>query len=133
MVSSTCRPPSQSFRADHHKLFDCHEEGFRIQLQCSSPATEPNQGDTLRGTPALSGLPWSYTPSRGCGTSTGIDPSPIQRKMTSRLGSVDSIPDSTWEEKEAEDSRRRSRRDDSAGKELGIEGKSQVEKDVTLS
>ncbi|GFO00805.1 hypothetical protein PoB_002731000 [Plakobranchus ocellatus] len=37
---------------------------------------------------AVSGLPWSYTPSRECGTSTGIDPSPIQRKMTSQLGSV---------------------------------------------
>ncbi|GFO23033.1 hypothetical protein PoB_004953800 [Plakobranchus ocellatus] len=37
----------------------------------------------------MSGLPWSYTPSRGCGASTGIDPSPIHRKMTSRLGSVD--------------------------------------------
>ncbi|GFO00713.1 hypothetical protein PoB_002721800 [Plakobranchus ocellatus] len=36
----------------------------------------------------MPGLPWSYTPSRRCGTSTGIDPSPIQRKLTSRLGSV---------------------------------------------
>ncbi|GFN96234.1 hypothetical protein PoB_002274000 [Plakobranchus ocellatus] len=36
----------------------------------------------------MPGLPWSYTPSRGCGTSTGIDPSPIQRKLTSQLGSV---------------------------------------------
>ncbi|GFO46801.1 hypothetical protein PoB_007330600 [Plakobranchus ocellatus] len=41
---------------------------------------------------------------------------------------VDSIPDSTWEEKEVGDNRRRSRRDDSAGKEAGIEDKSQVEK-----
>ncbi|GFO24352.1 chemosensory receptor a [Plakobranchus ocellatus] len=44
---------------------------------------------------------------------------------------VDSIPDSTWEEKEVEDSRRRSRRDDSAGKEVGIEDKSQVEKEMS--
>ncbi|GFN87450.1 hypothetical protein PoB_001395600 [Plakobranchus ocellatus] len=64
------------------------EGGFMIQLQGSPPATEPNQGDTLRHSSAMSGLPWSYTPSRGCGTSTGIDPSPIQRKMTSQLGSV---------------------------------------------
>ncbi|GFO04506.1 hypothetical protein PoB_003101100 [Plakobranchus ocellatus] len=44
---------------------------------------------------------------------------------------VDSIPDSTWEEKEVEDSRRRSRRDNSAGKEVGIEDKSQVEKEMS--
>ncbi|GFO08401.1 RNA-directed DNA polymerase from mobile element jockey [Plakobranchus ocellatus] len=44
---------------------------------------------------------------------------------------VDSIPDSTWEEKEVEDSRRRSRRDDSAGKDVGIEDKSQVEKEMS--
>ncbi|GFN93815.1 hypothetical protein PoB_002032100 [Plakobranchus ocellatus] len=43
---------------------------------------------------------------------------------------VDSIPDSTWEEKEVEDSTRRSRRDNSAGKEVGIEDKSQVEKEM---
>ncbi|GFN87452.1 hypothetical protein PoB_001395800 [Plakobranchus ocellatus] len=44
---------------------------------------------------------------------------------------VDSIPDSTWEEKEVEDSRRRCRRDDSAGKVVGIEGKNQVEKEMS--
>ncbi|GFN81302.1 hypothetical protein PoB_000780800 [Plakobranchus ocellatus] len=44
---------------------------------------------------------------------------------------VDSIPDSTWEEKEVEDSRRRSRQDDSTGKEVGIEDKSQVEKEMS--
>ncbi|GFO10476.1 hypothetical protein PoB_003698100 [Plakobranchus ocellatus] len=44
---------------------------------------------------------------------------------------ADSIPDSTWEEKEVEDSRRRSRRDDSAGKEVGLEDKSQVEKEMS--
>ncbi|GFO33787.1 hypothetical protein PoB_006029200 [Plakobranchus ocellatus] len=43
---------------------------------------------------------------------------------------VDSIPDSTWEEKEVEDSRRRSIRNDSAGKEVVIEDKSQVEKEM---
>ncbi|GFN91187.1 hypothetical protein PoB_001769300 [Plakobranchus ocellatus] len=37
--------------------------------------------------------------------------------------------DSTWEEKGVEDSRR-SRRDDSAGKKVGIEDKSQVEKEM---
>ncbi|GFO47040.1 hypothetical protein PoB_007354500 [Plakobranchus ocellatus] len=84
-------------------------------------------GHVARHSSAVSGLPWSYTPSRGCGTSTGIDPSPIHRKMTSRLGSVDS----TWEEREVEDSRRRSRRDDSAGKQVGIEDKSQVEKEMS--
>ncbi|GFO18781.1 hypothetical protein PoB_004528600 [Plakobranchus ocellatus] len=44
---------------------------------------------------------------------------------------VDSIPDSTWEEKEVENSRRRSRRDNSAGKEVGIEDESQVEKKMS--
>ncbi|GFO14822.1 hypothetical protein PoB_004132700 [Plakobranchus ocellatus] len=37
---------------------------------------------------AVLGLPLSCTPSRECGTSIGIDPSPVQRKATSRLGSV---------------------------------------------
>ncbi|GFN92612.1 hypothetical protein PoB_001911800 [Plakobranchus ocellatus] len=46
------------------------------------------RGHVARHFSAVSGLTWSYTPSRGCGTSTGMDPSPIQRKMTSRLGSV---------------------------------------------
>ncbi|GFO18823.1 hypothetical protein PoB_004532800 [Plakobranchus ocellatus] len=40
---------------------------------------------------------------------------------------VNSIPDSTWEEKEVEDSRR-SRRDDSAGKEVGIKDKAKWRK-----
>ncbi|GFO47898.1 hypothetical protein PoB_007440300 [Plakobranchus ocellatus] len=31
----------------------------------------------------------NYTPNGGCGSSTGIDPSPIQRKLTSRLDNVD--------------------------------------------
>ncbi|GFO29679.1 hypothetical protein PoB_005618400 [Plakobranchus ocellatus] len=37
--------------------------------------------------------------------------------------------DSTWEEKEGDDNRRRGRREDSAGEEVGIEDKSQVEKE----
>ncbi|GFO17738.1 hypothetical protein PoB_004424300 [Plakobranchus ocellatus] len=37
---------------------------------------------------AVPGLPWSSTPSRGWGTLTGIDPSPISRKIISRLDSV---------------------------------------------
>ncbi|GFN89069.1 hypothetical protein PoB_001557500 [Plakobranchus ocellatus] len=36
----------------------------------------------------MPGLPWSYTTYRECATSTGIDPSPIQRKLTSGLGNV---------------------------------------------
>ncbi|GFO32880.1 hypothetical protein PoB_005938500 [Plakobranchus ocellatus] len=102
-------------------------------------------GHVARHPSAVSGLPWSYTPSRECGNSTGIDPSHIQRKMTSRLGSVGQrcppvsgegsgqggiLMNSTWEEKEVEDSRRRSRRGDSAGKEVGIKDKSQVEKEM---
>ncbi|GFO40679.1 hypothetical protein PoB_006718400 [Plakobranchus ocellatus] len=41
-----------------------------------------------RHSSAESGLPWSCTLSRGCGISTGIDPSTVRRKLTSRLGSV---------------------------------------------
>ncbi|GFN81533.1 hypothetical protein PoB_000803900 [Plakobranchus ocellatus] len=46
------------------------------------------RGHVARISSAVPGLPWSYTPSRGCGTSTGIDPSPIRRNRTSRLCSV---------------------------------------------
>ncbi|GFO46817.1 hypothetical protein PoB_007332200 [Plakobranchus ocellatus] len=46
------------------------------------------RGHLVQHSSTVSKLPWSYTPSRGCGASSGIDPSPIQRKMTSRLGSV---------------------------------------------
>ncbi|GFO17382.1 hypothetical protein PoB_004388700 [Plakobranchus ocellatus] len=49
----------------------------------------------------------------------------------SQLFSAPEGYDSTWEEKELEDSRRRRRRDDSAGKEVGIEDKSQVEKEMS--
>ncbi|GFO46830.1 hypothetical protein PoB_007333500 [Plakobranchus ocellatus] len=48
----------------------------------------------------------------------------------SQLFSAPEGYDSTWEEKEIEDSRKRSRRDDSAGKEVGTEDKSQVEKEM---
>ncbi|GFO15030.1 hypothetical protein PoB_004153500 [Plakobranchus ocellatus] len=44
---------------------------------------------------------------------------------------VGTSTDSTWEEKEVEDNRRRGRRDYSAGKEVGIEDKSQVEKEMS--
>ncbi|GFO29438.1 hypothetical protein PoB_005594300 [Plakobranchus ocellatus] len=57
--------------------------GFKIQLQWFQPREH-----AARISNTVPWLPWSYTPSRGCGTSTGIDPSPIQRKMTSRLDSV---------------------------------------------
>ncbi|GFO12500.1 hypothetical protein PoB_003900500 [Plakobranchus ocellatus] len=53
------------------------------------------------------------------------------RHPTRTVRWVDSIPDSTWEEKKVEDSRRRSRRDDSAEKEVGIEDKSQVKKEMS--
>ncbi|GFO19528.1 hypothetical protein PoB_004603300 [Plakobranchus ocellatus] len=46
------------------------------------------RGHIARISSAVPGLPWSYTPSRGCGTSIGVDPCPIQRKLTSGLGSV---------------------------------------------
>ncbi|GFN94474.1 hypothetical protein PoB_002098000 [Plakobranchus ocellatus] len=67
---------------------------------------------------------------RAVTTSTSrIHPSPHTGR-TSRQTRRPHCGDSTWEEKEAEDSRRRSRRDDSAGKEVGIEDKSQVEKEI---
>ncbi|GFO19557.1 hypothetical protein PoB_004606200 [Plakobranchus ocellatus] len=39
-----------------------------------------------RTSSAAPGLLWRYTHSRVCRTSTGINPSPIQRKLISRLG-----------------------------------------------
>ncbi|GFN86904.1 hypothetical protein PoB_001341000 [Plakobranchus ocellatus] len=52
------------------------------------PTTGPNQGDTLCGTLALcQGYPGPIITVR-CGASTGIDPSPVQRKLNSRLGSM---------------------------------------------
>ncbi|GFO46959.1 hypothetical protein PoB_007346400 [Plakobranchus ocellatus] len=50
------------------------------------PTTEPNQGDTSRRTPALCQATLElYSQQRLCETSTGIDPSLIQRKLTSQL------------------------------------------------
>ncbi|GFO10061.1 hypothetical protein PoB_003656600 [Plakobranchus ocellatus] len=118
-------------------------------------ATEPNQGDTLRGSPALcQGYPGAIFPAEGVGPLLGLTqalfeeeyPADWAARVSAALPSqemdvaeesplttrtvrwVNSIPDSTWEEKEVGDSRRRSRRDESAGKEVGIEDKSQVEK-----
>ncbi|GFO24191.1 hypothetical protein PoB_005069600 [Plakobranchus ocellatus] len=68
---------------------------------------------------------------RAVTTSTSrIHPSPHTGR-TSRQTRRPHCVDSTWEEKEVEDSRGRSRRDDSAGKEVGIEDKSQVEKEMS--
>ncbi|GFO00789.1 hypothetical protein PoB_002729400 [Plakobranchus ocellatus] len=68
---------------------------------------------------------------RAVTTSTsGIHPSPHTGR-TSRQTRRPHCRDSTWEEKEVEDSRRRSRQDDSAGKQVGIEDKSQVEKEMS--
>ncbi|GFO13702.1 hypothetical protein PoB_004020700 [Plakobranchus ocellatus] len=67
---------------------------------------------------------------RAVTTSTSrIHPYP-QTGRTSRQTRRPHCGDSTWEGKEVEDSRRRSRRDDSAGKEMGIEDKSQVEREM---
>ncbi|GFO41830.1 hypothetical protein PoB_006833500 [Plakobranchus ocellatus] len=81
-------------------------ETMTMSLQGSPSATEPNQEDMLRGSLALcQGYPGAILPEK----------------------------DSTWEEKEIEDSRRRSRRGDSAGKEVGIEDKARWRKrDVAL-
>ncbi|GFO42865.1 hypothetical protein PoB_006937000 [Plakobranchus ocellatus] len=50
-----------------------HEEGFRIQHQGSPSATEPNQGDTLRVTPALcQGYPGAIFPAEGVGPLLGL-------------------------------------------------------------
>ncbi|GFN87430.1 hypothetical protein PoB_001393600 [Plakobranchus ocellatus] len=78
-------------------------------------------------------------------SSSRIHPSPHTGRTSGKQGAhtvgsplttstvlwVHSIPDSTWEEKEVEDGRRRSGRDESAGKEVGIEDKSQVEKEMS--
>ncbi|GFN98584.1 hypothetical protein PoB_002509000 [Plakobranchus ocellatus] len=62
-------------------------------------------------------------------SSSRIYPSP-HTGCTSRQTRRPHCGESTLEEKEVEDSRRRGRRDDSAGKEVGIEDKSQVEKEM---
>ncbi|GFN91178.1 hypothetical protein PoB_001768400 [Plakobranchus ocellatus] len=82
----------------------------------------PHTGRTSRQTrrPHCGGGPLNYSQHRRA-------TSPL---TTRTVRWVDSIPDSTWEEKEVEDSRR-SRRDDSAGKLVGIEDKSQVEKEMS--
>ncbi|GFO13758.1 hypothetical protein PoB_004026300 [Plakobranchus ocellatus] len=50
-----------------------HGVCFEIQLQGSPPATEPNQGDTLRGTPALcQGYPGAILPAEGVGPLLGL-------------------------------------------------------------
>ncbi|GFO40682.1 hypothetical protein PoB_006718700 [Plakobranchus ocellatus] len=54
-------------------FFFIHREVFKIQLQGSPPATEPNQGDTLRGTPALcQGYPGAILPAEGVGPLLGL-------------------------------------------------------------
>ncbi|GFN93816.1 hypothetical protein PoB_002032200 [Plakobranchus ocellatus] len=59
-ATSGCGVGSERF------FFWIHEGGFMIQLQGSPPATEPNQGDTLRGTPALcQGHPEAILPAEG--------------------------------------------------------------------
>ncbi|GFN81307.1 hypothetical protein PoB_000781300 [Plakobranchus ocellatus] len=64
-------------------------------MELVSPHQQPNflakcfGWETLRGTPALcQGYPGAILPAQGVETSTGIDPSPIQKKLTSRLGSI---------------------------------------------
>ncbi|GFO01353.1 hypothetical protein PoB_002785800 [Plakobranchus ocellatus] len=52
------------------------------------PPRSQIKGHVARISSAVAKLSWSYTPSRGCGTFTGIDPSLIQRKMCSRFGRV---------------------------------------------
>ncbi|GFO13723.1 hypothetical protein PoB_004022800 [Plakobranchus ocellatus] len=54
-------------------FFWSHAEGFRIQLQGSASATEPNQGNKLRGTPALcQGYPGAILPAEGLGPLLGL-------------------------------------------------------------
>ncbi|GFO06199.1 hypothetical protein PoB_003270400 [Plakobranchus ocellatus] len=53
----------------------------------SSKAPQPRGHVQISST--VRGLPLSYTLNRRCETPTGIDPSPIQRKLTSRLGSME--------------------------------------------
>ncbi|GFN93112.1 hypothetical protein PoB_001961800 [Plakobranchus ocellatus] len=55
---------------------------------CSKSLSRERVETGVLGDNAVPGLPWSYTPSRGCGTSIGIDPSPIQKNLTSQLGSM---------------------------------------------
>ncbi|GFO36308.1 hypothetical protein PoB_006281300 [Plakobranchus ocellatus] len=66
-----------------------HEEGFRIQLQGYPPTTEPNQGDTLCGTPALcQAYPGAILPAEGVGPLLRLIQALFRVKMTSQLSSV---------------------------------------------
>ncbi|GFN99157.1 hypothetical protein PoB_002566300 [Plakobranchus ocellatus] len=66
-ATSGCGEGSEGF------LFLIHEGDFMIQLQGSPPATEPNQGDKLRGTPALcQGYPGAILPAEGVGPLQGL-------------------------------------------------------------
>ncbi|GFN76071.1 hypothetical protein PoB_000257700 [Plakobranchus ocellatus] len=58
-----------------------------LQLYSRAPTHHGAQsmGHIAQNSSAVPGLPWSYTPSRGCETSIRIDPSLIQRKLTSQL------------------------------------------------
>ncbi|GFN88410.1 hypothetical protein PoB_001491600 [Plakobranchus ocellatus] len=119
-------------------FFFIHEGGFMIQLQGSPPATEPNQGDTLRGTPALcQGYPGAILPAEGLGPLLGLTRAlfrvaPHGKQGAHTVGVGLSIIPSTgglrWIE--VEDSVR-SGWDDSAGKEVRIEDKARWrERDV---
>ncbi|GFO13175.1 hypothetical protein PoB_003968000 [Plakobranchus ocellatus] len=67
---------------------------------------------------------------RAVTTSTSRTHPSLHTGRTSRQTRRPHCGDSTWEEKEIEDSKRRSRRDDSAEKDVGIKDKSQVEKEM---
>ncbi|GFO13707.1 hypothetical protein PoB_004021200 [Plakobranchus ocellatus] len=104
-------------------FFFGHNEVSDIQLHIP-PATGPNQGDTLHGSPELCQCyPGAILPA-------GSSLAPHDKQGTHTVGVGLSIISSTKELQwiEVGDSKRRSERDNSAGKEVGIEDKARWEK-----
>ncbi|GFO24190.1 hypothetical protein PoB_005069500 [Plakobranchus ocellatus] len=74
-ATSGCGEGSEGF------FFFIPEEGFRIQLQGSPAATEPNQGDTLRGIPVLcQGYSGAILPAEGVGPLLGLTQALFEEK-----------------------------------------------------
>ncbi|GFN78469.1 hypothetical protein PoB_000497500 [Plakobranchus ocellatus] len=86
--STHCRLPfsTGSFAPAVEVFAQVWEHFMELVCSLSIPIPLPDRFDVsvYFGSSAVPG----YTPSRGCGTSTKIDPSPIQRKLTGRLGGV---------------------------------------------
>ncbi|GFO08910.1 hypothetical protein PoB_003541500 [Plakobranchus ocellatus] len=122
-VGQNCPPVSGEGSGQGGMLMSDSHYCRAVTTSTSRIHPSPHTGRTSRQTrrPHCGGGPLNYSQHRRATSSL----------TTRTVRWVDSIPDSTWEEKEVEESRRRSRREDSAGKEVGVEDKSQVEKEMS--